>query len=161
MAARRWGESRIWSVTKPFERDWKMTRTAKNSIGPVGRGILDKDRIDEAAGQGRQRDLTLDAGQGRTDAVMHPAAEAEVLVVRPIRPESVRFGKPLRIPIGRGEEKAQSGSLGDGDAIEFDVGQGKPVEELHRRFEAERFLDHDRGTVRIVAQSCEFFRIPE
>ena len=73
--------------------DQEVFGAAKGRILPVGWRIGDQTGGDEPAGKRAQRDVRFDTGEGRADAVVVAAAEAEVLVVLAIRNEAVCFGE--------------------------------------------------------------------
>lgn len=100
-----------------------MTGTAQHGTAPVRGWVLDQAGVVEAAEERIECDLCLDTGERGAEAVVDATAEAEVLIVLTHRVETVRVVEPQRVPVAGGEHKDQRGTLGDGDARDFDVGE--------------------------------------
>lgn len=77
--------------------DVQMDRTPENGAGSVRRRIGDQPGSVEPAYQLGQRNLGFTPGQRATEAQVDAAAEPQVLVVTPIRVESVRIVEALRV----------------------------------------------------------------
>ena len=69
------------SVRDPVEVDHEVSRAAEDLAPPVRRRVDDQPRILDAAQEGLQREVDLQAGQRTAQAGVDAAAPAEVLVV--------------------------------------------------------------------------------
>src|SRR5712675_3306052 len=72
---------------RDFER--QVAGPAQDRAAPIRRWVLKQARALQAAGEFGQCDLRLDPGEGRPEADVHAAAEAEVLIVPTGRVEVV------------------------------------------------------------------------
>src|SRR4029450_8668909 len=75
----------------------------------------------QAAEQGPERQLQLQAAQRRPQAVVDPGPEAEVLGgLAAAQVEAVRAGEHGRVAVGRAEQQPQLGPLGHGHPADLD-----------------------------------------
>jgi len=77
----------------PLERNLEALRPAQGGAWTIGRRVRRKPRIDEPASERDEGRLGLDPRQWRAEAIMQAAAEAEMLIVRPLGIEKVRIDK--------------------------------------------------------------------
>ena len=100
---------------------------AQDRARPVRRRVGTEPRVAEPAGELGERDLGLQPGQRRAEAVVDAAAEAEVLVVRAVGVEAVGVGEAVGVAVAGGEHERDGEPFGDGGAGDVDVVEGGAV----------------------------------
>jgi hypothetical protein len=82
---------------------------------------------------------------------VHPAAERQVRVVRPLRPEHVRVGEPARVTVAGGQQQRHVVAGAVGLAGDLDVRGGPAADQLHRRVVPQHLLHECWGQLRMRA----------
>ena len=119
-----------------------MSRAPEHLALPVGRWIDHQPRVFDAAQEGFQREVDLQARQRTTHAGVDTAAPTEVLVVPAFGIEIVRVREAGRVAVGRAVHEVHRRTLGDDRAADLDVCGGAAAgKELHRRLQPLHLLD--------------------
>ncbi len=115
----------------------------------------------EALRERAERDLRLEAREGRADAVVMPVPERQVAVLAPRDVEPVGIVELFGIAVGGGEQDHRLLSLRDVDVTDRDVLQRHAARELHGRVIAQQLLDGAAGEERVGAQQLELLEVAQ
>ena len=121
--------------------DNELSRSPQRGVESVGRGVPHESRRNQSAGELAKRDLALEPRQRGAEAAVDAAAEAEVLIVRPVGVKHVRPVEAARVAVGRGEHQIDQGALGNRLAGDVDVAERRARGEVNRRLVAQEFFD--------------------
>src|SRR4029453_13194814 len=100
-----------------------MSGAARRGILPVRGRVLQEPGVLQPAGELGQRDLGLLTREPGAEAVVDAGEEAQMLVVLPLRVESVRIRKAVRVSVGGGQREYDARALRDSDIPDLDVVQ--------------------------------------
>ena len=113
--------------------------------------------VREPRDQRAERDPALEPSQGRTEAMVDPAAERQVLGgARAGQIERLGVIAPVSgVTVGGAEHDEEEGAGPDRAPLDLDVGGGHAPRELHGRVVAQQLVDHVRPDRRIVLPTLE------
>src|SRR5687768_790912 len=107
------GDELISRERRSAEGDGKRTRTADGAVPfPVHR-IGSQAQRGKSRAQARQRDLKLEAGERRPEAIVWPETETEVAVLLTVEIDDVGVRKLRRVVIRGGDPEPDGGAGGD------------------------------------------------
>ena len=93
---------------------------------------------------------------------MDPAAEAKMLIFRPVRVKHIGVRNVVGVATAGGQNQHDRRTPGDGRSRDVNVIEGNPAsEEMHRRFVAQQFLDNPGGQFRLPAQALQDFGVTQ
>jgi hypothetical protein len=130
----------------------QAARPAEGDVGVEAEALAaGQAQAREPAGQLLERQLRLQPAEAGPWAVVHPAAEREMVGdVGPVEVEPLRLGEDAGVPAGGGEPEEQPGALGQRHAADRDRPGGDPPPDRDRRVEPERLLDCCRDQPPVV-----------